>query len=274
MSTKIHASGFAAVPYTLLDQAPDSFVVHVYAVLHRHGWASKQGAWLSIETIRRQTGISAASIRRSLRWLKDSGWVDAIPRLGDTTIYYVRVDGPMPATLYENMTPHENVTPHENLRGPLMKTEGDPLQKRHTNKNPLTRTQEQEPNKTREAKPKGKKRDALASIRLPSDAVPLELLECADLLTEFWSVKKGTRSTPVFNRVCNKLMAWTASERQEALERAISSGWGDVFKPKPEAPQRGSWAPPETRHPASRVFTAANGFEDQPTTNPLLADLL
>lgn len=114
------------------------------------------------------------------------------------------------------------------------------------------------------------KPDPFRLKQLPPEAVPLELLDCADLLTEFWAVKKGTRSTPVFKRVCRKLLAWTASERQEALERAISSGWGDVFQPQAQAASRPSWAPPETRHPASRVFTAARGFDDQPVTNPVL----
>jgi len=268
MPVKVHASGFAAVPYALLDQAIDPFVIHVYAVLHRHGWASKQGAWMSIETIRQQTTIGARVIRRSLAWLKDSGWIDAFPRSGETTVYHVRIDTPC-----QLATPVQSDTPCRSDRGPLANRTGDPLPIGQTNKNPRTRTQEQEPNKRRETKAKAKKRDQLTTRALPPDAVPLELLECADLLTEFWSVKKGTRSTLVFNRVCNKLMVWSTSERQEALERAISSGWGDVFQPQPQAPSKASWAPPETRHPASRVFTAAQGFVDEPSTNPALATL-
>jgi len=69
---------------------------------------------------------------------------------------------------------------------------------------------------------------------LPSHAVPDDLAACADLLGEFWGCKKGTRSERVFNRICNKLRQWTPEQRQEALERAISAGWGDVFQPSPQ----------------------------------------
>jgi len=233
MPVKVHASGFAAVPYALLDQAPDPYVVHVYAVLHRHGWASKQGAWMSIETIRRQTSIGARVIRRSLSWLKEAGWVDAQPRSGATTVYYVRIDTPC-----RSDTPAQSGTPSRSDRGPLADRTGDPLLIGQTNKNPETRTHKQEPS-NRNAKPaKGRKRDPLATRNLPDQYVPVELIECADLLAEFWSVKKGTRSTSVFNRICRKLVSWSAADRQQALERAISNGWGDVFDLPQERVQR------------------------------------
>jgi hypothetical protein len=50
-------------------------------------------------------------------------------------------------------------------------------------------------------------------------------------LPELWAVKKGTRSEGVWRRVCGKLRGWTPEQRREALERAIASGWGDVFEP-------------------------------------------
>jgi hypothetical protein len=65
--------------------------------------------------------------------------------------------------------------------------------------------------------------------------VPDDLAACADLLAEFWGCKKGTRSERVFKRICNKLKQWTPEQRQEALERAIAAGWGDVFEPRPQA---------------------------------------
>ena len=69
-----------------------------------------------------------------------------------------------------------------------------------------------------------------------ADLVPADLLDCQQLLPEFWSVKKGVRSESVWNRVCGKLRAWTPEQRREALERAIASGWGDVFEPKVVSP--------------------------------------
>ena len=78
------------------------------------------------------------------------------------------------------------------------------------------------------------KKDPFRFRKLDPDVIPCDLLDCQQLLPEFWSVKKGVRSEQVFNRICNKLRAWTPEQRREALERAISSGWGDVFEPKPQ----------------------------------------
>lgn len=63
------------------------------------------------------------------------------------------------------------------------------------------------------------------------ELVPADLLDCQQLLPEFWAVKKGTRTEGVWNRVCGKLRGWTPEQRREALTRAIASGWGDVFEP-------------------------------------------
>jgi hypothetical protein len=48
------------------------------------------------------------------------------------------------------------------------------------------------------------------------------------------------RSTPVLNRICKKLRQWSLQDRRTALEAAITSGWGDVFPPKKQAPYSGS----------------------------------
>jgi len=78
-------------------------------------------------------------------------------------------------------------------------------------------------------------KDRFSNKRLPLDAIPSDLLDCQQLLVEFWSVKKGVRSEGVYNRICTKLRGWTPEDRRASLERAISSGWGDVFEP-PTAP--------------------------------------
>ena len=75
------------------------------------------------------------------------------------------------------------------------------------------------------------KRDPHSKRQIDPDLVPADLIDCQQLLPEFWAVKKGTRSEGVWNRVCNKLRQWTTEQRREALERAIASGWGDVFEP-------------------------------------------
>ena len=87
-------------------------------------------------------------------------------------------------------------------------------------------------------KNKTKTREAFSSKQLPDDCMPNGLLDCDQLLREFWTVKKGTRSESVFNRVCRKLEAWTPEDRRKALEASISAGWGDVFEPRATPTQR------------------------------------
>lgn len=84
---------------------------------------------------------------------------------------------------------------------------------------------------TEPKKKQARARDAYSVRSISSELVPDDLLDCQQLLPEFWAVKKGTRSEGVWNRVCNKLRQWTPEQRREALERAIASGWGDVFEP-------------------------------------------
>lgn len=78
-------------------------------------------------------------------------------------------------------------------------------------------------------------KDPFTSRTVSPDLVPDDLLDCQQLLPEFWSVKKGTRTRSVWNRVCNKLRAWTPEQRRLALEASINNGWGDVFEPRRSA---------------------------------------
>lgn len=87
-------------------------------------------------------------------------------------------------------------------------------------------------------KTRARARDAYSLRAIDADLVPSDLLDCQQLLPEFWAVKKGTRSEGVWNRVCGKLRGWTPEQRREALERAIASGWGDVFEPGAQTAQR------------------------------------
>ena len=94
-----------------------------------------------------------------------------------------------------------------------------------------------------EKKAKTKKAKDVFSTRVISpDLIPADLLDCQQLLPEWWTVKKGVRSEGVWNRVCGKLRGWTPEQRRDALERAIASGWGDVFEPKPIAATQGKKA--------------------------------
>ena len=266
MPSKVSASGFAALPYKLMDQA-DAATWAVYAVLHRHGWNSDQGCWVSINTIRTETGISQFVIRRSLSWLRETGWIQSIERPGYTTVHHVKTDAPQPLA---NLTPVKNErgdpyqkqqgTPIKNARGPLAKTQGE---QEPINKNPRSKTQG--------ASAENGNKDPNRLKKLPLSSVPGDLTGCGDLLIEFWSAKKGVRSTSVLNRICKKLRQWSLEDRRTALEAAITSGWGDVFPPKKQNPYSPAQEP-MAKHPAHRVFTADRGFDDQPTTNPVLKD--
>ena len=151
----------------------------------------------------------------------------------------------------------------------------NPSRNRLTNKNPETRTQEQEPINQRRARASAdadvEKKDPNRLKKLPASSVPGDLSSCGELLIEYWSVKGGVRSTPVLNRICNTLRQWSPQDRKAALEAAISGGWANIYPPK----RQGSYSPvqePQHKHPAHRVFTADRGFDDQPTTNPVLKD--
>ena len=76
------------------------------------------------------------------------------------------------------------------------------------------------------------KKDLYEKKTLGDDLIPNDLLDCDQLLREFWSVKKGVRSERVFHRVVNKLREWTPAVRRSALEAAANAGWPDVYEPR------------------------------------------
>ena len=75
-------------------------------------------------------------------------------------------------------------------------------------------------------------KDAYAKKTLGDELIPNDLLDCDQLLREFWSVKKGVRSERVFHRVINKLREWTPAVRRSALEAAANAGWPDIYEPR------------------------------------------
>jgi hypothetical protein len=83
----------------------------------------------------------------------------------------------------------------------------------------------------KKTKTRAKPKDPFSGRQLPENAIPDDLLDCQQLLREFWAGKKGGRTGSIFNRVCRKLRTWPPEMRREALERAINSGWGDVYEP-------------------------------------------
>ena len=90
--------------------------------------------------------------------------------------------------------------------------------------------------------------------------VPDDLKEYTDLLVEWWTIRyknKGTCSKTVFDRIIKTLRSFPSQDRKEALEKAISNGWKDIY------PLKKGYKPeePKNNHPASRVFTAKGGFQ-------------
>lgn len=236
MSVKASASGFAIIPYALMDSVNSASIWAVYAVVHRHGFGSSDGCWTSLETIRKESGVSRKVVQRSLLWLKDSGWLMAETRPGCTTVYRVLSEDPGGSSL-GRIRPRSDSTQVKNDLPPRAKTtwgvrSETTYKQEPSNKNPLTRT----PNSAGIAETTPEKKDPLRLKRLPADVVPSDLFDCSDLISEFWASKKGTRSSRVFTRVCNKLRCWSPEQRKDALERSIANGWGDVFEPRRQAP--------------------------------------
>jgi hypothetical protein len=135
MKATIKSSGFAVVPYQLMDTHPDYKIWGVYACLHRHGWNSSQGCFASVATISRETGICEKVIQRTLSLLVQSGWVQVELRPGRTTVYQIRVDHP------GQKEPGSKITRVKNAPG----TPGKNAPPTRSKNAPLTRTQEQEP---------------------------------------------------------------------------------------------------------------------------------
>jgi hypothetical protein len=97
---------------------------------------------------------------------------------------------------------------------------------------------EEELTTTSSKKTKTRVRCPYSAKALDPGLVPGDLLDCQQLLLEFWAGKKGGRTESIWNRVCNRLRGWTPDQRREALERASNAGWGDVYEPTPAPAQR------------------------------------
>ena len=86
--------------------------------------------------------------------------------------------------------------------------------------------------------------DPFSYYIINQDVIPDDLKEYADLLIEWWPIrkKKGASCTQsVANRIFNTLRSFPSQDRKEALEKAISNGWKDIYPVKkgykPEEPQ-------------------------------------
>jgi len=103
--------------------------------------------------------------------------------------------------------------------------------------------------------------DPFDAATITANLIPNDLKEYAELFIEWWPIRKqkgGVNSTRVANRLFDTLRSFPSQDRKEALEKAITAGWKDIY------PLKKGYKPEESKnnHPASRVFTADRGFID------------
>jgi len=102
--------------------------------------------------------------------------------------------------------------------------------------------------------------DPFNRLHLYADLIPDDLKEYSELLMEWWPIRKkkgGSCTESVANRIFKTLRSFPSQDRKEALEKAITGGWKDIY------PLKKGYKPeePKNNHPASRVFTAKGGFQ-------------
>ena len=102
--------------------------------------------------------------------------------------------------------------------------------------------------------------DPFNSSCINQSLIPDDLKQYSELLMEWWPIRKrkgGSCTRSVANRIFKTLRSFPSQDRKEALEKAITGGWKDLFPIK-----KSKFAEePKNNHPASRVFTAKGGFQ-------------
>jgi len=224
MPAQFRSVQFAQIPADLIADAPDAYTIAVYGVLHLYGNRSDRGCFASAERIATDAKVCRRIALRCLKWLRLNGWVDHLQRQGSTTVYFVR---PMRST---------RTSARKCTTRPVHESAPLPVHESALKPEPINQKEKDSPNgESKKPATKRSKADPLRLKQLPADAVPLELLEHADLLAEYWAGKKGARSTPVFNRICRKLTNWPPEDRTASLEAAIAGCWADLHHKAPEA---------------------------------------
>ena len=102
--------------------------------------------------------------------------------------------------------------------------------------------------------------DPFSTPTINGRLIPDDLKEYSQLICEWWPIrhkKGGSCTTSVANRIFDTLRSFPSQDRKEALEKAITGGWKDLFPIKKSK----FVEEPKNNHPASRVFTAKGGFQ-------------
>ena len=86
--------------------------------------------------------------------------------------------------------------------------------------------------------------DPFSGSTITADSIPDDLKDYADLLIEWWPIRKkkgGSCTESVANRIFKTLRSFPSQDRKEALEKAITGGWKDIYplkkSYKPEEPK-------------------------------------
>ena len=224
MPARFRSVQFAQIPADLIAESPDAYTIAVYGVLHLYGNRSDRGCFASAERIATDAKVCRRIALRCLKWLRLNGWVDHLQRQGSTTVYFVR---PMRSA---------RTSARKCTARPVHESAPLPVHESALKPEPINQKEKDSPNgESKKPATKRSKADPLRLKQLPPDAVPLELIDHADLLAEYWAGKKGARSTPVFNRICRKLTGWPPEDRTSSLEAAIAGCWADLHHKAPEA---------------------------------------
>ena len=108
--------------------------------------------------------------------------------------------------------------------------------------------------------------DPYSFYTITADLIPDDLKQYSELLIEWWPIRKqrgGSCTTSVAERIFKTLRSFPSQDRKEALEKAITGGWKDIY------PLKKGYKPEEPKnHPNQKVFKASHS--DLP---PTLAEL-
>ena len=108
--------------------------------------------------------------------------------------------------------------------------------------------------------------DPFSFYTITADLIPDDLKDYSELLIEWWPIRKqkgGSCTTSVAERIFKTLRSFPSQDRKEALEKAITGGWKDIY------PLKKGYKPEEPKnHPNQKVFKASHS--DLP---PTLAEL-
>lgn len=171
------SQGFVAIPTELLRELPQrggQRRLIVYALIHSHGNGSPRGCFAAVGTLAREAGMGERTVKRAIAELLERGWIERQLRPGHSNRYRalgsprpVAAGSACPEPGHPGLPDHAMTqataapppgppqTPHPGHQGPPSRatTAPPPRPQEHphpghqgtTNKNPLTRSPEQDP---------------------------------------------------------------------------------------------------------------------------------